>query len=63
MMRELVANEVKQVSGAFSCALNPAPINWAAVGGAALVGAVRGPLGAFLGGAGSYLGQSWNCRF
>lgn len=42
-MRELEQNDLQQVSGAISCELNPAPINWAAVGGAALVGATRGP--------------------
>ncbi len=63
-MREIKVNEMEQIGGAISCQLNPEPINWAAVGGAALVGAGRGgALGAFLGGAGAYLGQSWICRF
>ncbi|EKS9916792.1 hypothetical protein LGN04_00005 [Burkholderia multivorans] len=58
-MRELNRNELQQVGGAFSCQLNPAPVNWAAVGGAALVGAVRGPQSALLSGAGAFLGQAW----
>ncbi|MBU9650818.1 hypothetical protein [Burkholderia multivorans] len=30
-MRELNRNELQQVGGAFSCQLNPALVNWAAV--------------------------------
>ncbi|TCW87634.1 hypothetical protein C5O80_05440 [Burkholderia sp. SRS-46] len=62
-MRELEQNDLQQVSGAISCELNPAPINWAAVGGAALVGATRGPQAALLSGAGAFLGQAWICKF
>ncbi|MCA8340771.1 hypothetical protein [Burkholderia cepacia] len=62
-MHELKRNDLNQVSGAFSCQLNPAPINWAAVGGAALVGAARGPQAALLSGAGAFLGQAWICKF
>lgn len=62
-MREITRNESQQVGGAFSCGLNPAPINWAGVAASALVGGVRGPLGAFLGGAGNFLGQAWVCKF
>ena len=55
---------MEQIGGAISCHLNPEPINWAAVGGAALIGAARGgPANAFLAGAGAFLGQSWICRF
>ncbi|MXN73604.1 hypothetical protein GR157_02505 [Burkholderia sp. 4701] len=63
-MRELRVNETEQVGGALSCELNPAPINWATVGGAALAGAARGGyVGALLSGAGAFLGQSWICKF
>lgn len=62
-MRVLDRNELQRVGGAFSCQLNPAPTNWAAVGGAALIGAARGPQSALLSGAGAFLGQAWICRF
>jgi hypothetical protein len=65
-MHELTAKELEEIGGAFSCTLNPAPINWAAVGVGALTGfAVRGggPYGAALGAAGAFLNDRWTCKF
>ena len=61
-MRILETKELAQAAGAFSCELNPSPVNWAIVGGAAVVGAYGGgPTGAILAGGWAYLGESWIC--
>ena len=39
-MRVLTVNEVEQVGGAFSCELNPNPINWTPIISAAAMGAI-----------------------
>jgi len=58
-----VNHKTDQVSGAFSCTLNPEPVNYAQVAAAAALAMPGGPKFVFLSGAINYLSQSWICRF
>jgi hypothetical protein len=63
-MRVLTVNEVEQVSGAFSCVLNPNPINWTPIISSAAMGAIGGSWpGLVLSGGGAYLNDRWICTF